>query len=107
MPQVRYIGLKDMKADNVADSGAVWLGNGDVQSVSDEAWAKLAKHDSIWELVSGKAPAASGLAAVKAGPVDEDLSALTRDELYRLAKDRDLKPHHKLSAEKLLELLQG
>ena len=44
MPLVKYIGAKEFKDDNVAGTGVVWLGNGDVQRVPYGAWAKLAKH---------------------------------------------------------------
>lgn len=54
--KVRYIGLKDLKTDNVAGTGAVWMGFGDVQEVPDEAWPKLARHPEVWQDASKKAP---------------------------------------------------
>jgi hypothetical protein len=51
MPKVKYVGLKPVKTDNVALTGAIWNGNGDIQDVSAAAWEKLAKHPDIWELV--------------------------------------------------------
>lgn len=50
MPRVMYVGLKEAKIDNVADTGLVWCGHGDIHSVSDEVWAKLSKHPDVWEL---------------------------------------------------------
>lgn len=49
--KVRYIGAKDLKEDNVAGTGTVWLGKGDVKSVPLDAWAKMSKHTAVWELV--------------------------------------------------------
>ena len=52
---VKYIGHKALKDDNVADSGLVWRGHGDVQKVTDAQWAKLSRHPDIWERVDGDA----------------------------------------------------
>lgn len=46
---VRYIGSKEVKTDNVSDSGAVWHGNGDVQHVTHAQWGKLSAHKEVWE----------------------------------------------------------
>ena len=51
MKIIRYIGNKPVKTDNVAKTGKEWLGNGAVQSVSDEAAAKLLAYPEIFELV--------------------------------------------------------
>lgn len=48
--RVEYIGDKPTKEDNVANTGMVWLGNGDVQAVPIEAWAKMARHTGVWRL---------------------------------------------------------
>jgi hypothetical protein len=50
MKRVEYVGLKPRKMDNVAWSGAVWHGQGDVQVVSDETWNKLSRHPDVWKL---------------------------------------------------------
>lgn len=65
MIQVRYIGTKEQKGDNVAGTGAVWNGPGDVQSVPDGAWAKLSAHPSVWERVDE--PGGAGLASKAPG----------------------------------------
>ena len=39
-------------------------------------------------------------------PTLPDLDALTRDELYALAVERGLKPHHKTGADKLRAMLR-
>lgn len=56
-----YIGNKSVKYDNVADTGAVWDGKGDIQEISDDIGytdsgkpekmspaAKLRKYPSVW-----------------------------------------------------------
>lgn len=50
MTPIRYIGKKERKEDNVAHTGTVWNGNGDVQNVPDNAVAKLLVHTDSWEL---------------------------------------------------------
>ena len=49
--QLRYIGNKDVKTDNVANTNTVWLGHSNVQSVPDLTWPKFAKHPNVWERV--------------------------------------------------------
>ena len=39
-------------------------------------------------------------------PTPPDLDALTRDELYALAVERGLEPHHKTGADKLRAMLR-
>lgn len=49
--KIRYIGRKATKADNVAGTGIVWNGEGDVQEVSNpQAAAKLLTYDTVWAL---------------------------------------------------------
>jgi hypothetical protein len=48
--QVQYIGNKPRKVDNVADTGLVWDGHGDVQDVPDAAAAKMLRHPDVWAL---------------------------------------------------------
>jgi len=45
---VVYIGHKERKVDNVAGSGAVWHGHGDVQPVTPQQWGLLSKYPQIW-----------------------------------------------------------
>lgn len=52
MPLVRYIGAKERKEDNVAATGAVWYGFGDVVEITSAAKAsQLAQHSLVWEIV--------------------------------------------------------
>jgi hypothetical protein len=48
--KVEYIGLKAKKIDNVAGTGIIWEGRGDVQDVPDTAWHALRQHPEIWRL---------------------------------------------------------
>lgn len=50
MAQVKYIGRKAIAVDNVAGSGAVWSGNGDVQAVTDRQARILVKYPDQWTL---------------------------------------------------------
>lgn len=53
MTQIRYIGLKPTKQDNVALTGTVWHGPGDVREVKDPAAvSKLLSFSTVWEEVS-------------------------------------------------------
>lgn len=50
---IEYIGLKAIKTDNVAGTGTVWTGQGDVQEVADEAAAaKLVACNTVWRDVT-------------------------------------------------------
>ena len=55
MVAVAYIGQKPHKVDNVANSGVVWIGAGDVQPVPASLWPLLAKHPDVWALADGEA----------------------------------------------------
>lgn len=48
---VRYIGRKPSAHDNVARSGKIWNGAGDIQYVTDVQARLLIKHELEWELV--------------------------------------------------------
>lgn len=48
MVPVAYIGHKERKEDNVARSGVVWHGHGDVQNVTAQQWGLLSAHPSVW-----------------------------------------------------------
>lgn len=54
--QVEYIGSKPVKEDNVAHTGVVWVGQGDVQEVPASAWAKLSRHPDVWCLAGEGQP---------------------------------------------------
>lgn len=45
-----YVGQKESAVDNVAFSGKVWAGNGDVQEVTHAQAKALLKHPKVWQL---------------------------------------------------------
>lgn len=52
--KIVYVGLKEIKADNVAGTGLTWT-RGEVHEVADEKkCAKLLEHSMIWANASGK-----------------------------------------------------
>lgn len=53
--KVEYVGSKKMKTDNVAGTGIVWYGNGDVQDVPTDAWERMAKHKDAWRAAEAAA----------------------------------------------------
>ena len=61
MALIKYIGGKPRKTDNVANTGTVWHGPGDVQDVADDkAVAALLAHSGVWALAEeAPAPAAA------------------------------------------------
>lgn len=60
--KIRYVGQKAQKPDNVAGSGIVWFGHGDVQEVPAGYAAKLLAHVDVWEAAGPAEPVQLGLA---------------------------------------------
>lgn len=56
---VVYLGHKDRKEDNVARSGVVWHGHGDVQNVTAQQWGLLSAHAGVWARATQVAQAAA------------------------------------------------
>jgi len=61
---VVYLGHKDRKEDNVARSGVVWHGHGDVQNVTAQQWGLLSAHPSVWAKSTQVAQAAAASIAL-------------------------------------------
>ncbi len=80
--QVAYIGTKEIKADNVAQTGFIWK-RGEVHEVSDEKKAlKLIEHKLVWVNVTGKSPeeiAAALLPELKVVPPEPRVSFIPQD----------------------------
>lgn len=54
--KIVYIGIKEIKADNIAQTGLIWK-RGEVHDVTDEKKAlKLLEHSLIWAKVDNKSP---------------------------------------------------
>jgi hypothetical protein len=52
MVQVKYVGKKPVTFDNVANSGKVWDGHGDVQEVTEAQAKVLTKYADQWALAN-------------------------------------------------------
>lgn len=114
MLNVRYIGRKPERRDSIAGTDAVWSGNGDIQPVSAEAWAKLSEYPTVWELASDAPPmAADPLPDTSTGatnttePGATDLATLDKAQLHALAKERGIKVHPNTGVDKLLAALDA
>lgn len=127
---VEYVGSKPEKSDNLYGTGLTWYGHGDVQEVPANKWAAMKKHADVWREYAPDA-AGSSLAPIDppappaapaqppvpptgndtlsantgAEPPDPQWRALGRDDLFNLAVERGLNPHHQLGKDKLLKLL--
>lgn len=91
--RVKYIGAKPRKTDNVAGTGVVWAGYGDVQDVPDDAWPKLCKFPDVWEQVDDEAdplPGGGGLDPVDPAPTG-DMASMSDAELKAFATMHGLK----------------
>lgn len=104
--KIKYIGHKDRKTDNVADTGTVWLGHGDVQEVEDpRAAQKMLVHKEVWVRDDGSAPPAKkseptaptttkqpegGYVLVKGEKETIDLEAMTFAQLKAFAEEHQL-----------------
>ena len=84
---IEYIGGKPVKVDNVAGTGVVWQGCGDVKPVPDAAVPALLKHPGVWRVAeapavgladagSGDKTAAEGAAPPPVIDIGTDLAAL-------------------------------
>ena len=66
--RIVYVGLKEMKADNVAGTGLVWT-RGEIHEIEDEAKAaKLLAHPLIWQDADTKYELVPEPAVVKPEP---------------------------------------
>lgn len=76
--QIRYIGLKPIKQDNVANTGLSWSGAGDVREVTDLVAArKLLSYPLVWEEATD-AEAAGGKAAAPNSEGDTGKTAVQK-----------------------------
>jgi hypothetical protein len=112
MPRVMYVGRKAKKEDNVAGSGVVWMGHGDIQPVSNEAWAKLAAYPDVWVDVPDEpapepeAPAPSG-GLSDAAPEAVDLYNMNTAALREYAIGKGYRVDLSLKAKDLRTAIQA
>jgi hypothetical protein len=77
---VVYVGPKDTKTDNVANSGTVWRGAGDVQHVTPAVWGQLSAHPEVWrhaEDPMAQAPVPRGAVVVASYDTPVDFGEIT------------------------------
>lgn len=85
---VRYVGPKARKSDNVAGTGTVWIGHGDVQDVPASAWPKLAAYPDVWRLAGDTTPLPDaspvpGMAALLGSQLDMGIPGLSLEQYLR------------------------
>lgn len=94
MAKIQYIGKKPSKDDNVAGTGIVWNGPGDVQEVkSAEAVEKLLEHKTVWALVPESTPVAEPSEAKAPAPKkgiyeDSEVQPPPVVDFNRMGKDK-------------------
>ncbi len=108
--RIAYIGEKPIKTDNVANSGAVWHGKGDIQEVPDALAGKLLVHQGVWAKVDAEkvddTTATEGRTTIKLPDgTTKDLSGLDKAALHALADELGVKVHHAAGAAKVAEAL--
>lgn len=89
MVPIKYIGKKDVSHDNVAGTGTIWYGNGDVQMVPEEAAPKLLHHSGSWELAEAPKGKAKAAATPKLDDVPPPAGLLGTDKLPSLVDIAD------------------
>lgn len=111
---VAYVGKKPFAADNVANSGKVWHGAGDVQQVTAAQAKILTKFPDQWELVDSKSSplvARSGVVsvfvdgsevAIDVDAIRKPLDKMTKAEMIAVAKVRLSKEFNSSLSRKVL-----
>lgn len=89
--KIKYVGTKPMKTDNVAGTGTIWMGHGDVQDVPDKLWPLFASHANVWQRADGVidpalpqpglAPVAEVKPTIRFGLEGEDGSTINLDAM--------------------------
>lgn len=89
--QVMYVGKKEHKHDNVANTGLTWL-KGETKTVSAEAAAKLLKHPDIWvnpENFDPNSHAHAHLAPAETSAAEHLKALLESDKIHIVVIDRE------------------
>lgn len=108
--QIAYIGIKEIKGDNIAQTGLVWT-RGQVHEVADEKKSlKLLEHSLIWAKVDGKSaeeiaglmvqelkavppePRASFIPDAPASPYWEPFVTVVPEEVLKKLQAKELVP---------------
>lgn len=109
MAKLMYLLGKPRKEDNVAGTGVVWIGRGDVQDVPDDKVEAFLKHPSIWALVvdNEPEPVTSSSCSEPRFVLEHDSgSTLVLDDmddaaLRAFVAEHGLKVHHKAKGDTL------
>ena len=122
--KIQYVGRKPFAIDNVAGSGVVWNGNGDIQEVSDRAARVLVKYPDQWALVNAEdAPIieqpeqfqarddTGELVTITENDLKRPIERMTKAELVTLAKvrwgkDLDIEQTKKVLMDQVDELMR-
>jgi hypothetical protein len=92
--KIKYVGKKPYKEDNVAGTGIIWAGPGDVQEVTNEkAIEKFLEHKDVWQLVPDSTPVVAQSTATPPAPPrgqyeDEEVELPPVIDFNRVGKDR-------------------
>ena len=113
MATVKYVGRKLTAIDNVANSGAIWNGHGDVQAVTDRQARLLVAYPDQWVLADGsdsiavsKEPVTCFInpegdrVEIPASALKQPLEHMSKDELRAYALERFQKALHPNMARK-------
>lgn len=120
--QVEYVGNKASACDNVARSGKIWNGKGDIQEVTADQARVLTKYPDQWQLVDAGKKAEVDATAIKTVQTNTDgvesvevnvdamnkpLENMSKAELVAFAKqklERELQPN--LSKKQMIDQIE-
>lgn len=106
MKQIKYIGPKAVKEDNVAGTGSIWYGTNDVVEVPDNAVLKFLAHPQVWELVGMEGPRFSIKVGSGAQEQVYNLDIMNDQELRAIVRIHALPGvNHVLRGDKLREAI--
>lgn len=103
---VVYLGHKDRKEDNVARSGVVWHGHGDVQNVTAQQWGLLSAHAGVWARATQVAQAAAASIAL-GSTAPMPLAVAAPPEATKATAEASEPPSGPIEGSKPLEILLG
>lgn len=106
MKQIEYIGPKAVKEDNVAGTGSIWYGAGDVVEVPDNTVLKFLAHPQVWKLVGLEGPRFSIKVGSGAKEQIYNLDIMSDQELRAIVRIHALEGvNHALRGDKLREAI--
>ena len=104
---VVYVGKKPQAFDNMARTGKVWKGAGDVQYVRADQARILMRFPDQWAMAEGSGAIPDATADVGADPSQKPAEHMTKDELIALARARyGKKLDRRLSVRTMIDQMQ-